>query len=145
MKQCEYEGCGKLFEPTSHNQRFHTLACGKAHRRHKAGGMVDFHRVCPLCFKEFTTVYKRQVYCGSVCQKKNKLAPKKTITCECGRVIPKNSNNQVRCRECAADLRRKQAMERRAAKRNINLGTSSLIACPWESGEIKQVPYGGIM
>ena len=92
-KECNMEGCKNIFTPTTGNQKY-CLDCKEKAKsqkdrirwknsNRKKNNSVEYNRGCLICGKEFSTFYKKKVYCGSEeCEierlrRKNKVIHKK--------------------------------------------------------------------
>ena len=93
QKKCKMSGCGKLFTPTSGNQKY-CEDCKEITKRvrektqwrnqsRKRNNYTEYTKICKFCGITFTTYYKRKINCGSA-------------GCEKQRVILKNRNMHFR-------------------------------------------------
>ena len=74
-KECKMEGCKNVFTPITGNQKYCLDCKEKAKsqkdrvrwrkRSRKINSSIEYNRECLACGKEFSTFYKKKVYCGS--------------------------------------------------------------------------------
>ena len=74
-RECQMENCKSIFTPTSGSQKYCLNCKEKAkhqkdkirwrNRSRKRNSSIEYNRICLACGKEFSTFYKKKVYCGS--------------------------------------------------------------------------------
>ena len=138
--------CEKQFVPIIHNQKFCSLDCGRYFRKKKNRKNLSLKRHCLFCGENFETKYNQKKFCSPQCQRKNKLPQAKPDkVCSCGEIIPPTSNNKETCKDCMARIRRSHNIEQKIKDRIYSDAQINVTPCPWESGQVKQLPFGGIM
>ena len=88
--------CGKLFYPTTSNQKY----CSEECRKQK------YEKVCPICGKTFYTESKNRIYCSPQCYGKTRRSKEIKVCPICGKVFSPTSKGQICCsRSCGQRYR----------------------------------------
>ena len=107
-KKCQYSGCNEVFTPSTGNQKYCAVCSEKAKqekniirwrkRSRKLNNYIEYNKECKFCVKEFTTHYKKKLYCGSDgCEKKR--VEINSVKAEIKRNKKKRIQTQVRKKE----------------------------------------------